>query len=379
MSNKEWTMERTLNIEGFLYIPPHTIVKNPSIKFINGKITKIERRDTPPFHEKGCLFPPLVNAHVHLDFPHPIYSTDFVSWIEKIILKENSSRGYTKKTIKILNNSRKLGILHLCDITRELEYPLSVYGCQPFYEIIGDEDAKVPELPEGFMLSPHAVYSTSPRLIKEAKKRFKNRLFMMHASESKEEVKLVQGKPNQIEERIYPLVKRKKPFDGVFPSPIALLEHFSLLDEKMILVHCIEATPKDIELIARRGSKVVICPRSNLYLNGGMADVPAFIREGITVAIGTDGLGSTPNLNLWEEARLLYLYFKGKIKPEKILEMLTVNGLNAVGRKPFDEATFLLFDIKEPKGIEELAFTILFQAEELIKRGYFKGKELIFS
>ncbi len=370
-------MERTLNIEGFLYIPPYTIVKNPSIKFINGKITKIERKDTPPFHEKGCLFPPLVNAHTHLDFSHPIYATDFISWIEKIILKENSSRGYTDKTIKIINKCHKQGILYFLDINRELAYPLLEKGCIPFYELIGEANKEIPDIPEDFMLSPHAIYSTSPVLIKKAKSKFGKKLFMMHVSESKEEIKLVQGKPNEIEERIYPLVKRKKPFDGYFASPIALLEEFSLMDERMILVHCIETTKEDLEIISKRKTKVVICPRSNLYLNGKIADLPLFFNKNITVALGTDGLGSTPNLNLWEEARTLYLYFGGKIKPEKILEMLTVSGLKLINKKPFDEATFLLLDVEYLGKTEEMAFKILFQGENLIKKVYLKGEELI--
>ena len=361
-----------IHIEGLFYIPPDTFIKNPLIHIQNGMITKIESSNASPFHEKGCAIPAVVNAHSHLDFSTPIYATNFISWIEKIILETNSARGYHKKTIENLNKYLKTGILYYLDITRDLEYPIKSEHIMPFYEIIGDENRFLPDLPDRFMVSLHAPYSVSPELMVKAKKRYKGKLFMIHIAENFEEIKFLKGERNLIEERIYPLVKRKKSFKETFRSSIDFLEKLSLLDEKSILVHCIEVDEKDIKTISKYKANVVVCPRSNLYLSGKIADIPKFLEEDINVALGTDGLGSTPNLNMWEEARTLYLYFRGKkkISPQTILKMLTLNGLKILKKEK--EASFIVLNTTEKR--ENLAFEILYQAEEIIKSVYFKGK-----
>jgi hypothetical protein len=61
--------------------------------------------------------------------------------------------------------------------------------------------------------------------------------------------------------------------------------------------------PLDRERLRRLGVVVALCPRSNAILQSGTPPVAAYLREGSTVALGTDSLASSPSLNLLDEAR----------------------------------------------------------------------------
>ena len=74
-------------------------------------------------------------------------------------------------------------------------------------------------------------------------------------------------------------------------------------------------------------------------MGSGVADVPAMVREGLTVALGTDGAASNNNLNMMEEMHLVSLLHKGVhreptlLSPGLILQMATVNGARLQGRE----------------------------------------------
>ena len=69
-------------------------------------------------------------------------------------------------------------------------------------------------------------------------------------------------------------------------------------------VHAVWLSPGDQELLARRGVKVSHCPESNLKLAAGVAPIPALLKLGVTVGLGTDGAASNNNLDLWGEMSL---------------------------------------------------------------------------
>jgi cytosine/adenosine deaminase-related metal-dependent hydrolase len=58
---------------------------------------------------------------------------------------------------------------------------------------------------------------------------------------------------------------------------------------------------EDIEVMARTGVAAAHCPRSNDYLGCGVSPVPQMRERGVRVGMGTDGLWSSPSMNLFEE------------------------------------------------------------------------------
>jgi 5-methylthioadenosine/S-adenosylhomocysteine deaminase len=104
------------------------------------------------------------------------------------------------------------------------------------------------------------------------------------------------------------------------------------------LVHCVHVTEAEQELIAASGAVVVHCPTSNMVLASGIAPIPALLRRGVPVALGTDGSASHNSQDVLETLKTAVLLAKvGGGDPTAItsmdaLRMLTTNGAKIMGR-----------------------------------------------
>ncbi len=70
------------------------------------------------------------------------------------------------------------------------------------------------------------------------------------------------------------------------------LDRFGILGEGSLLIHGIQLSGAELELLLSRGGTVVHNPRSNMNNAVGAAPVGAMLARGIRVALGTDGFGS---------------------------------------------------------------------------------------
>ncbi len=85
--------------------------------------------------------------------------------------------------------------------------------------------------------------------------------------------------------------------------PIARLDRLGLINDRLIAVHMTQLTEGEIHLCAERGVSVVHCPESNLKLASGFCPACALERAGVNVAIGTDGVASNNDLDMFGETR----------------------------------------------------------------------------
>ena len=74
--------------------------------------------------------------------------------------------------------------------------------------------------------------------------------------------------------------------------------------------HCVWLEGEDFSLLREKGVTVASCPVSNLKLASGFCPAPRLLQEGVSVALGTDGVASNNNLNLLEEVKLFATLFK---------------------------------------------------------------------
>lgn len=121
-------------------------------------------------------------------------------------------------------------------------------------------------------------------------------------------------------------------------TPIEYFNEMGVLDNPVYAAHCVWATDNDFEIMKEKGVTIVHNPTSNLKLGSGIARIGAALSKGINVAIGTDGVASNNNLNMFEEMHLAALLQKGAFKDPtlvsnaQILDMATINGSYALGR-----------------------------------------------
>lgn len=117
---------------------------------------------------------------------------------------------------------------------------------------------------------------------------------------------------------------------------VEYLHDLGILSQNTIAVHCNWVNDKDIQFLRKTGTKVVHNPVSNMYLAFGVAPVPQMIKEGITVSLGADGLGSNTS-DMFEIMRAaaylhkLHTFDSMAIGAQKILEMATIDGAKTLG------------------------------------------------
>ncbi|WP_394842527.1 amidohydrolase family protein [Pendulispora brunnea] len=121
--------------------------------------------------------------------------------------------------------------------------------------------------------------------------------------------------------------------DVVWPmqSPIAYADALGALGPHMLLVHLTDALPAELDRVVQSGSHTVLCPRSNLYIEGRLPPLLAARTAGIEAALGTDSLASNASLDVLAEARALADRFS-TVPAAELVRMATYNGAQALGR-----------------------------------------------
>ena len=120
-------------------------------------------------------------------------------------------------------------------------------------------------------------------------------------------------------------------------TPTQYLKDLGVFEVPVILAHGIYFSKEDIETLKTIKGGISHNPISNCKLASGICDVTNLKKEGITVAIGTDGAGSTTTLDMFEEMRVTgYLQKVRKldstcIKAYDILKMATIEGAKILG------------------------------------------------
>ena len=171
------------------------------------------------------------------------------------------------------------------------------------------------------MLGPHAPYTCSMDYLKKvvAKAQELGSEIHMHLAETRGEV------DDCLKEH------------GM--SPIKLMDSIGMFECGTLAAHCVHVDEEDMALMAAKHVRVAHNPQSNLKLASGIAPVPAMLKYGITVGLGTDGTSSNNNLDMLEECRLAAMLHKNMTGDPQILPaaealaLATSEGAKALGFK----------------------------------------------
>ena len=142
-------------------------------------------------------------------------------------------------------------------------------------------------------VAPHAAYTSTVDILGQATamaQKYDVPLHI-HVSETAQEVK------DSLREQDMPVV----PY----------LEGQNVLESKVIAAHCVHIDEREMHTLEKFGVGVAHNPTSNLKLSSGMAPVKRMLELGLNVGIGTDGVSSNNDLDMFEEIRLAALLAKG--------------------------------------------------------------------
>ena len=103
--------------------------------------------------------------------------------------------------------------------------------------------------------------------------------------------------------------------------------------------HCVWVDDADLDILQQHGVFVANNPASNMKLGSGFAPIPEMLRRGIPVCLGSDGMASNNNHNLFHDMYLQALIYKGAtldptaVTPQQALAAATRTGALSQGRE----------------------------------------------
>ncbi|KAM0726494.1 Guanine deaminase [Formica fusca] len=90
-------------------------------------------------------------------------------------------------------------------------------------------------------------------------------------------------------------------------SYMAVYEAAGLLTNKTILAHGIHLEDSELAMLEKRGTAIIHCPSSNMYLRSGLCDVRRLKAKNIKVGLGTDVAGGSSYSMLDEMRSVLHV------------------------------------------------------------------------
>ena len=144
-------------------------------------------------------------------------------------------------------------------------------------------------------------------------------------------------------------------------TPAAILAENGVFNTRATAAHCVWVSDADMDLLREKQVTVAHNPVSNLKLASGVARVTKMLEKGVNVSLGTDGVCSNNNHDLFEEIKLAAILQKGVsgdprvIPAQQALYMATRAGAFAQGRereigqlKEGFDASLILVDTGKP-------------------------------
>jgi 5-methylthioadenosine/S-adenosylhomocysteine deaminase len=120
-------------------------------------------------------------------------------------------------------------------------------------------------------------------------------------------------------------------------SPTMYLDSLGFLGSGVLAAHGVWVTEPEIAVLKARGVGLSHNPESNMKLASGTAPVPAYLKAGVALGLGTDGAASNNDLDMFEAMRTASLLHKLQSNDPRVvgareaLAMATIAGARALG------------------------------------------------
>lgn len=339
------------------------ILKNHFVEIENGMIVRISKNDEKYFSKNKqrvfrfddlTLIPGFVQTHIHLCqtlFRGMADDLELLDWLQlKIFPYENAhNKNSLLSSVRLGINELLLGgtttlldmgtLRHQEVIFEELQNSgiRAIAGkClidenDLFPEFKSDSKSELKEIYQlaksyhntsngkiKYGFAPRFVLSCSEKLLIESfemKKDFAGSLYHTHSSENKNEIAEVKRRHNK--------------------ENIEYFDSIGVIDDHSVLAHCIHVNDKEVNLLKKNNVRVSHCPSSNLKLGSGIANIPKFLKKGISVSLGADGAPCNNNLSIFNEMRLAALIQKPihgstVMDAKTVFKLATIEGAKAL-------------------------------------------------
>jgi cytosine/adenosine deaminase-related metal-dependent hydrolase len=279
----------------------------------------IERRHGPGERLDAVLLPALVDAHLHLELSHMkgrvAGGAGLPTWIGLFVATRPGTRpGEAEQAmVAAAAELRAAGVAAVGDVSNTLASlePLARAGlCGTVYhEVLGftrDRFARYREAaraergvrpaPRGLRVleSPHAVYSTNREDLWSLLRAGPGSIHLAEHPAEREFCRDGGGPFGHMYSALGAAeIERLRVQGG---SPVVAAVEVGGLGPHHLAVHCVDLDDRDLELLARCGATVVLCPRSNQYISQLLPPLPRLLAAGVPLAVGTDSLASCPSL-----------------------------------------------------------------------------------
>jgi cytosine/adenosine deaminase-related metal-dependent hydrolase len=185
-----------------------------------------------------------------------------------------------------------------------------------------------------YAVAPHTLYTTHPAVVETLARtaRELGTVTSLHLAEHSAERRALQSGDGPMIDWLVERTKTpKEAFRWPRESPIAFADRLGALAPHVLAVHLTDASPEELAKVSERRAPVVLCPRSNLYIELRWPPLLAMRAAGIEAALGTDSLASNASLDVLAEARALADRFP-TVPAADLLRMATWEGARALGR-----------------------------------------------
>jgi len=222
-----------------------------------------------------------------------------------------------------------------------------------------------------YSITPRFAPTSTPELLEAAgqlKREFPDAYVHSHISENRNEVQWVHD--------LFPEAEYADVYD-----------RYGLLDERTVLAHGIHLSEEELELLARRGTRIAHCPNSNLFLGSGLFRLHHTMRAGVAVGLGTDiGAGTTPSMfTTMSDAYKVQQVQGVSLTPFHLWYLASLGGARALSLdgesgslEPGKSADFLQLDLKSTplvalrseraSSIEDLLAGLIFTGDDRVVR-----------
>jgi aminodeoxyfutalosine deaminase len=312
---------------------------------------------------RGVVFPGLVNAHAHVELSvlsgRVPGGRGFVAWVDRFVairteVMEDEEADAIRRAVSDLDAFATTAV---ADVTNRLTavHALASRGIGGIvlHEVFGmrieplqhrvsllaeDVEKEVGDWPTkdlSYAIAPHTLYTTHPEMVEVLAHLAKERgvVTSLHLAEHPAERRALEMGDGPMVDWL--ATRTKTPKEALtWPRvpPVELADKLGALGPHVLAVHLTDARPEELARVAERRAPIVLCPRSNLYIELRLPPLLAMREAGIEAALGTDSLASNASLDVLAEARALADRFPD-VPARELLQMATWNGARAIGRR----------------------------------------------